>query len=205
MRITDVIGHASGHIYEAYDTGETWNGAPVLAFTAGTLALLVAARDGTDANGDGLAIRAGEPVDISEGEVRPLRTIAAEVDGDTLLLYVPEGYLWTEETPTPGIEWDDENHCITCGEHIADPHSPHCPAALAAALYGAARDHGAATADDLAGADSPVVSHRLLAAAAHLAADLTVKDSAGVLSLADWPQAAQFVAAAADASTEGTL
>lgn len=25
-------------------------------------------------------------------------------------------------------EYDDRNECIQCGEHIADPHAPNCPA-----------------------------------------------------------------------------
>ena len=56
MRAVQITGHVSGRTYTAQDTGETWNGSPVLAFTAEEMRAYIEAGDGADGNGYGLRI-----------------------------------------------------------------------------------------------------------------------------------------------------
>lgn len=203
MRTARIIGPSTGRTYEAHDTGERWNGAPVLAFTFAQMHALIAAGDGQDANGHGLAIRAGNVVDVAGPEdVEPVPIIAAEVGGDTLLLYVPEGRMWEEAGPagSPVIGHDTADRCRACGEHVADPHAPQCPAAVATGLRAdaAANDQAHAAAIEAGGygtEQSPAeVSHHFAAVAQRLAADLIELDHLGAVSLDAWPEAAEFVA-----------
>ena len=97
MDVTHIIGPATGATYEAHDTGDTWNGNPVLAFTMSELLSLIRAGDGADANGYGLHYRDGDIVDIVPDDVVPVPTLIADVRGDTLVLYVPEGRVWDTE------------------------------------------------------------------------------------------------------------
>lgn len=202
MRTTRIIGPATGRTYEAHDTGERWNGAPVLAFTFGQMRALIEAGDGEDANGDVLLIEAGEVIDVAGPEyAQPVPIIAAEVGGDTLLLYVPEGRIWEEAgAPATGIGYDPADRCRACGEHIADPHAPECPATVAATLREEAQANDQAHAAALAaggygeGAEPAEVSHRFAAVAQRLAADLIEMDHAEAVSLDAWPEAAEFVA-----------
>lgn len=97
MRATRITGPETGRPYEAYDTGETWNGAPVLAFTWAEISALIEAGDGKDSNGYGLEARSGEVLDVFDaGDYEVVATILAEVGGDTLILHVPAGRIWNE-------------------------------------------------------------------------------------------------------------
>lgn len=96
MHKTTVIGPFSGNPYPALDTGETWNGARVLAFRLPDLLTLIRSGDGRDANGEGLSVRAGHPVDLTEGYAETVPAFIAEVDGDSLIVYAPEGRSWEE-------------------------------------------------------------------------------------------------------------
>lgn len=202
MRSTRIIGPATGRTYEAHDTGEQWNGAAVLAFTFREMHALIAAGDGQDANGYGLTIEAGMVLDVAgPGHVEPVPVIAAEVGGDTLLLYVPQGRIWDEVSPagTPVIGYDTADRCRACGAHVADPHAPQCPAAVATALRAEAeandQAHAAAVESGGYGPEqAPAeVSHRFAAVAQRLAADLIELDHLGAVSLDAWPEAAEFV------------
>ena len=100
MRTTQVVGPATGSLYEAHDTGETWNGSPILAFTRSDLIALINAGDGADGNGCGLQNHAGRIVDVTgPNDLVDVPTMIADVRGDTLVLYAPEGRAW-EETDT---------------------------------------------------------------------------------------------------------
>lgn len=99
MDVTYIVGPVTGDTYEAHDTGDTWNGNPVLAFTMSELLGLIRAGDGADANGAdangyGLHYRDGDIVDILTDDVVPVPTLIADVRGDTLVLYVPQGRTW---------------------------------------------------------------------------------------------------------------
>jgi hypothetical protein len=92
MHATQIVGPHTGRTYEAHDTGQTWNGSPVLAFTRDTLLALIEAGDGADANGYGLR---HDIVDVtSPEEDTPVPTLVADVAGETQVLYVPEGRVW---------------------------------------------------------------------------------------------------------------
>jgi len=99
MRTTYIVGPTTGRLYEAHDTGDTWNGAPILAFTLSDLLALIKAGDGADGNGYGLENHAGRIVDVTgpDDEI-PVPTLIADVRGDTLVLYVPQGRTWDETT-----------------------------------------------------------------------------------------------------------
>lgn len=94
MRAVQITGHASGRTYTAQDTGETWNGSPVLAFTAEEMRAYIEAGDGADGNGYGLRIEGGTVVDRSdEHEAEPVPTL----ENGAARLYVPAGYVWEVE------------------------------------------------------------------------------------------------------------
>jgi len=96
MRTTHVVGPATGHLYEAHDTGDTWNGSPVLAFTLSDILALIKAGDGVDGNGYGLENHAGRIVDVTgPDDLIPVPTLIADVR-ETLVLYIPEGRAWEE-------------------------------------------------------------------------------------------------------------
>ena len=212
MRATHVVGPVAGRFYQALDTGERWNGAPVLAFTLDQMHALIAAGDGSDSNGYGLAIDTGQVLDVTGPcEHEPVPTIPAEVRGDAIVLYVPAGRVWEEtsaNSTVAGIGYDADGRCRACGEHIGAPHAPECPAAVAAGLREEAeandQAHGATLAvggytsgacPTLTGGDEPAeVSHRFVASAQRLAADLIEMDHAEAINLDAWPAAAEFVA-----------
>ena len=131
MRATSIVGPITGRPYPAYDTGRRWNGASVIAFTSDVLAALIAAGDGTDANGEGLAVAEGGALDVSDGRAEPVETICAPTAGAVTTLYVPAGRMWCETDPNStvtGIGYDEADACRACGEHISAPRSPGCPA-----------------------------------------------------------------------------
>lgn len=136
MHTTRVIGPATERLHAAYATGEAWNGAPVLAFTAAQMRALIDAGDGVDSNGYGLTVQGGRFVDVlgpEENEEVP--TITAEVLGAPCVLYVPAGRVW-DEMPTNSTftvtMYGSHDECLACGGHVADPHSPRCPPGAAA-------------------------------------------------------------------------
>ena len=97
MIATQIVGPNTGDTYEAFDTGETWNGCPVLAFTMSELLALVRSGDGADGNGYGLEYHAGHIVDVTgPGDISPVPTLIEDVRGDTLVLYAPEGRVWDQ-------------------------------------------------------------------------------------------------------------
>lgn len=94
MRALQITGHASGRTYTAQNTGQTWNGSPVLAFTAEEIRAYIEAGDGEDSNGYGLRIEAGAVVDrFDEYEAEPVPTLAS----GPAALYVPAGRIWEPE------------------------------------------------------------------------------------------------------------
>lgn len=211
MRQTSITGPVTGRSSPAIHTGQTWNGAPVLAFRQADLLRLIIAGDARDANGEGLVILDGTPHDVTGGNAEPVPALRADVDGQAVTLYVPEAGIWDETTPNStvtAVGYDEDNRCRACGEHIADPHAPECPAAVAAALRATAEADEEAHASTLAvggytSGASPVItegdepaeaSHRFLAAAARLAADLIEMDHTGAFNLHTWPATAEFVA-----------
>ena len=105
---THIVGPTTGRLYEAHHTGDTWNGAPILAFAMSDLLALIKAGDGADGNGYGLENHAGHIVDVTgpDDEI-PVPTLIADVRGDTLVLYVPQGRTWDETTPCPTAEPGD--------------------------------------------------------------------------------------------------
>lgn len=104
----------------------------------------------------------------------------------------------TMKTYSPGYGAADE--CLTCGEHLSDPHAIGCPAAAADLLREQAqasdRAHQAILeAGGYAACDpSPgQVSRKFLAAAQRLAAELVENDQAGLINLDQWESGAEFV------------
>ena len=218
MRRVTVIGSTTGTTYPALDTGETWNGNPVVAFRANDIACLIQNGDGIDSNGEGLR-GPREPVDVTEGEATSVPTIVAEVDGHTLALFVPEGRAWNLGTirsmnstvsgaVSAGVWYDAENRCFACGAHIAEPHDAECAYEVAVGLREAAEANDAAhlavlaTGGYTSGAcltitegDEPAeVAHAFIATAERLAADLLEMDAQEAISLSQWPAAARLVA-----------
>lgn len=211
MRATTILGPVTGRPYPGYETGRTWNGAPVVAFASDALAALVAAGDGTDANGEGLAVVDGIALDVTNGHAEPVETLREQIAGNVVTLYVPAGRVWEQAGPNStvnGIGWDADNRCRACGEHIADPHSPECPTVAVASLREQADASDEAHAATLAAGgytsgacatvtegDEPAeVSHRFLALAQRVAADLIEMDQVEAVRLDAWPEAAEFVA-----------
>ena len=94
MRAIQITGRASGRTYTAQDTGQTWNGSPVLAFTAEEIRAYIEAGDGEDSNGYGLRIESGAIVDRFDAhEAEPVPTL----ETGTAALYVPTGRIWAPE------------------------------------------------------------------------------------------------------------
>lgn len=127
MRPTTILGPVTHRPYPAVDTGERWNGAPVIGLTASTMLDLIRAGDGRDANGEGIQHRDGLVFDRSADEIdgQPVPVIVANIEGEDVALFVPEGRVWEQAT----AGYDAEDRCAACGAHIADPHSPACPTA----------------------------------------------------------------------------
>lgn len=106
------------------------------------------------------------------------------------------------------LGYDEADQCRACGEHISDPHAAGCPAETAAQLRQDAEQaeeaHSATVAAGgytsgvcltLVMGDEPTeVSHRFLAAAQRVAADLIEADHIETVNLDAWPAAAEFVA-----------
>lgn len=179
MRAATILGPVTGRQYRAYDIGGTWNGLRVFGFTGDVLAAIIAAGDGTDANGEGLGVVDGVVVDVTDGHDEPVEKV--QIAAETL--YVPAGRNWEEVGPG-GIGYDADNRCQGCAEHIADPHSPQCPAVLVSVLRedAAAHDEGEIW-----------VSRQFLAVAGRVAAALVEMDHAAVVRLAAWPEVAEFI------------
>lgn len=103
---------------------------------------------------------------------------------------------------------DETDQCRACGAHISDPHATGCPAETVAALRQDAEEaeeaHRATVrATGYTSGPSPTailgdapteVSHRFLATAQRLAADLIEADHVQGVNLDGWPAAAEFVA-----------
>lgn len=121
----------------------------------------------------------------------------------------------TTASQSPGVAtigrplgYDEADQYRACGEHISDPHAAGCPAETAAQLrQDAEQAEQAHTTTVRAGGytsgvcptlvmgDEPTeVSHRFLAAAQRLAADLIEADHIEAVNLDAWPAAAEFVA-----------
>lgn len=212
MRTIRVLGPITGQTYDALDTGESWNGAPVLAFRWADMQTLIQAGDGADGNGFGLAMHGGTFVDVTScSEFEEVPTVVADVDGDALVLFVPQGRIWDEapvNSTFTGIGYDAEDSCLACGEHISDPHSPECPAEVTSRLRQQAEEsvtaHAAAivaggyvsgVCTTLTEGDEPAeVSHHLMALVQRVAADLIEMDYREAISLDTWPDAAELVA-----------
>ena len=210
MRATSIVGPITGQTYPAYDTGRRWNGASVVAFTSEVLAALITAGDGADANGESLAVVEGVALDVSDGQAEPVETIREPIAGDVVTLYVPAGRIWdaAPNSTVTGNGSDEGDDCRACGEHISAPHSPGCPAAAAASLREDADANDEAHAATLAAGgytsgacpavsegDEPAeVSHRFLALAQRVAADLLEMDHVEAVRLDAWLEAAEFVA-----------
>lgn len=95
MRAVQITGPVSGRTFTAHDTGETWNGSPVLAFTSEEIRAYIAAGDGEDSNGYGLRIEAGAVLDrFDEWEADPVPTLSARLENAPVTLYVPAGRIW---------------------------------------------------------------------------------------------------------------
>lgn len=117
----------------------------------------------------------------------------------------------TTTSQSPGadaIGYDEADQCRACGEHISDPHAARCPAETAAQLRQdaeQAEEAHAATVraggytsgvcPTLVMGDEPTeVSHRFLATAQRVAADLIEADHIEAVNPDAWPAAAEFVA-----------
>lgn len=97
LRRVAIVGPVTGRTYGGLDTGERWNGAPVVAFSTQTLIELVEAGDGRDANGEGLrtAGRSGRRfVDVVDGSPRHVRSVVVSIKNATTVLHVPAGRTW---------------------------------------------------------------------------------------------------------------
>lgn len=90
------MGPLTGATYETFATGGTWNGNPVMAFTAQEIRAFITAGDGVDANGTGLQIRDDEVVDVDDGWSEGVPTFLASIRGEMRLLYAPQGRAWDE-------------------------------------------------------------------------------------------------------------
>jgi hypothetical protein len=107
-----------------------------------------------------------------------------------------------------GIGYDETDQCRACGEHLSDPMRPAAPAETVAQLRQDAEQADEAHAatvraggytsgvcPTLVMGDEPTeVSHRFLAAAQRVAADLIEADHIEAVNLDAWPAAAEFVA-----------
>lgn len=96
LRPTRIVGPVTRATYEAFATGGTWNGNPVMAFTAHEIRAFITAGDGADANGTGLQIRDDEVVDVDDSWSEGVPTFLANVRGEMRLLYAPQGRTWDE-------------------------------------------------------------------------------------------------------------
>ena len=217
MQHVTVIGPMTATRYPAIDTGAAWNGNPVVAFRGHVLAHLIENGDGADSNGEGMRGHYA-PVDVTDGEATSVPTILAEVDGDTLVLLVPEGRAWDlapiNETPnstvsgvSAGVRFDAEDRCCACGAHFSEPHDPACVDAVAAGLREdadandeahtatlAAGGYTSAACLSVTEGDEPAeVAHVFIATTERLAADLLEMDAQEAISLSQWPAAARFV------------
>lgn len=212
MRATAVIGPVTGTDHAAYATGEASNGSPVLAFTAEQIRALIGAGDGADANGYGLALQGDRIIDVTgPGESGDVPTITSEINGVSHVLYVPDGRQWIDSSLNSTItvaRYDEEDRCLACGEHLADPHAPRCPTAMATELRESAATNDeahAATVPASSGTpalcpaasacgDPAEVSHHFIAVTQRMSADLIEMDHTGAIDLDRWPEAAEFVA-----------
>ncbi|GMA33669.1 hypothetical protein [Litorihabitans aurantiacus] len=128
MRTTAILGPVTRRPYPAIDTGERWNGSPVVGFTSATMLDFIHKGDGRDANGEGIQIRDGLVFDRSaddEGDGEPVPVVIAAYEGQGVALFVPTGRVWEEVASG----YTSEDGCRACGAHISEPHSPACPAA----------------------------------------------------------------------------
>lgn len=128
--VTVIVGPASGHLYAGYDTGQRWNGTPVIAFTRAQLEALIAHGDGTDSNGYGLIydVQGGftDAFSDTEAETVPPQTIL-DLEGDPITVYVPAGRNWELSTEAGPSLYNGDLECTACGSHLANSHQPTCP------------------------------------------------------------------------------
>lgn len=96
MRPTTILGPVTAQPYPVIDTGERWNGSPLIGFTAATMLDFIKAGDGRDANGEGIQVRDGLVFDRSAEEVegQPVPVIVGTIEGQDVALFVPEGRVW---------------------------------------------------------------------------------------------------------------
>lgn len=127
MRELTIAGPRTGRPYPAVDTGQRWNGAPVVAFRLDDLVHLIEACDGLDANGEGLVMLDGAPHDLTDGHAEPVDVVAIEAGGRALVLYVPAGRIWDEAAPNRTVNpvrgTDPGRPCPACaaGTGEGDP------------------------------------------------------------------------------------
>ena len=212
MRAVKINGTVTGQVHEGFATGEVVNGAEVVAFTERQMFALIEAGDGADANGYGLLVCAAEVLDVhGPGQVEAVPTITARIDGCDVALYVPAGRIWDLVDPNSTntvSQYDPDDRCRACGEHVADPHAPTCPAERAgslredaaaneqahqAAVAGGGYTDGCPSSPSVGGSPAQV-THRFVAITQRLAADLVEMDHHGAIDLAAWPAAAAFLA-----------
>lgn len=95
MNIVHIIGPNSDKVYAAIETGETWNGCAVLAFTEDTLRALIQEGDAIDWDGYGLDIVNDHMVDVADEDTYDqVPTIALTLAGTVQSLYAPQGRAW---------------------------------------------------------------------------------------------------------------
>ncbi|WP_420113771.1 hypothetical protein [Pseudactinotalea sp.] len=128
--VTLIIGPRTRHLYAGYDTGQTWNGSPVLGFTHAQLQTFIEQGDGTDANGYGLT---RDPADgfrdvTSATQSEPVPTLTLDdLDGDPITVYLPAGRIWDLHDGNPADSlYNADLECTACGAHLANPHDPSC-------------------------------------------------------------------------------
>lgn len=136
-----VVGPTTGHLYAGYDTGETWNGSPVIGFTHAQLQTFIDHGDGIDANGFGLTQdeETGGFFDTSSPtEFEPVPAAPIEdLDGEQITIYIPSGRIWDLHQPghTAPSLYNADLECTACGAHLANPHHPTCPTTQAEAQH----------------------------------------------------------------------
>lgn len=137
--IAVIVGPTSGHLYAGYDTGERWNGSPVIAFTHAQLQALIEHGDGMDSNGYGLTYDPDTGfTDVSsdtETEPIPPQTMT-DLDGAPVTVYIPDGRCWDVDPGDGGPSlYNADLECTACGSHLANPHQPTCPTTEAKAQH----------------------------------------------------------------------
>ncbi|QAY64984.1 hypothetical protein ET495_17335 (plasmid) [Xylanimonas allomyrinae] len=121
-----VVGPTTGHTWTALDTGERWNGCPVIAFTYSVMRAIIAAGDGADVDGGGLTTDPrGRIIDTTGADVEAVPSLTVSIENRTTVVYIPAGRCWDTVTLP---DYDEHDRCRHCGAHLAEPCSPGCPA-----------------------------------------------------------------------------